>query len=109
MFETIMQALTVLITVTIAYMTFSLVTATKGSAGIGAFLELDWILENTPAQVSYLMFVIQTFIVTAASAFAFRVSNHVILTLDILYFISILLLILYHNLKEAGNLLIQEI
>ena len=108
MFEAIASALMMLMTVIISYLAFSLRTNGKRHGAMGALLELDWILEKTPAQASFFMFMLQSFIVVNAAAFAFRVSNHIILTLDILYFVSILMLILFHNLKEAANLLIQE-
>ena len=109
MFEIIASAFMALITVLISYMAFGLGTDGKSLVSIGSFLELDWILEKTPAQASYLMFMIQSFIIITAAAFAFRVSNHIILTLDILYLASILMLVLYHNFKVAASLSIQEI
>jgi hypothetical protein len=76
--------------------------------GFKAFLELDWILEKTPAQVSFFMFLLQAFIFITAAAFASKVSNHIILTLDIIYLLNILLLILYHNIKIATGLSVQK-
>ena len=72
-------------------------------------LELEWILQKTPAQASYFMFLLQSFIFISAAAFAFRVSNHIILTLDIIYLITSLLLIMYHNIKIAVSLSAGEI
>ena len=109
MLVVIASAVMSLMTVIISYMAFSLGTGGKRRVSIGSFLQLDWILEKTPAEASYRMFMIQSCIVITAAAFAFRVSNHIILTLDILYMISILMLILYHNFKKAASLSIQEI
>ncbi|NJD04829.1 MAG: hypothetical protein FIA99_20020 [Ruminiclostridium sp.] len=109
MFEAIISVLIVLMTVVISYPVSSFGKGGKGRVSFGSFLELDWVLEKTPAQASYLMFMVQSFIVVTAAAFAFRISNHIILTLDILYLVSILMLVLYHNFKIAANFSIQKI
>ncbi len=109
MVELMASAFMALATVIISYLAFFFCTGGKKRINTGRFLELGWLLEKTPAQASYLMFMVQSFIVITAAAFASRVSNHVILTLDILYLISILLLIRYHNLKKASSTSIQEI
>lgn len=110
MVELMASAFIALATVIISYLAFYFCTGGKKRINTGRFLELGWLLEKTPAQASYLMFmVVQSFLVITAAAFASRVSNHVILTLDILYLINILLLIRYHNLKKASSTSIQEI
>lgn len=109
MFEVFASALIGLMTVIISYIAFKLVSGSNRRVSLGSFLELEWLLEKTPAEASYLMFMLQSLIVITAAAFAFKVSNHIILTLDILYFISLLMLILFHKIKEAGSFSIQKI
>lgn len=47
--------------------------------------------------------------ITLVSVLAFScVSNHIIITLDILFFFSVLLLILFHILKDPRNLSAEE-
>lgn len=99
----ILTLLTVAFTGLIAYLTLRFAAASLKCSGLGIFLELDWILEVTPAQVFYLMFVIQSALLVSVEVCSHRISNHSIITLDILYLVSILMLILFHNLKEAGN------
>ena len=104
MLQIISQAAPVLLTGLIAYLLFKLGAALRHS---GSYLseELGWMLARTPALDAFLVFVIGIAFATAAAVCAFaQVSNHIILTLDILYLLSMLLLILFHNLKEAGSL-----
>lgn len=108
MLQILLLLITVVFTGIIAYLTARLTGASIIYNGLGALLELDWILQVTPAQVSYLMFVMQSAILISVFIFTFKISNHSILSLDILYLISMLMLILFHNLKEAGNLHVRE-
>jgi hypothetical protein len=84
----------------IAYLTYCLSRLLK-EGGAQAFLGFEWMLENTPALNTFLVFI------TTASYFAAlvlctfgRTSNHIILSLDILFFFSLLILIFYHTLKQ---------
>lgn len=101
--QIMLTLLTVAFTGLIAYLTLRFAAASLKGGGLGVFFELDWILEVTPAQVSYLMFIIQSALLVTVALTSFRISNHGILTLDILYLISIIMLIMFHNLKEASN------
>lgn len=78
----------------------------KAGAGIktgggGMLQEMRWLLEETPALNAFFLFVMHcSFTVQIALSF-YRISNTVIISLDILYFLSMLMLILYHTFKEA--------
>lgn len=109
MFGTIASVLIMLIAAIISYLSFRSAAGAVRNIGKASLLELDWILEKTPAQASYFMFMLQSFIIVSAAAFAFRVSKHIILTLDILYLITNLMLILHHTLKIAPSLSIRKI
>ena len=107
MIEVAVWVFTAFIAAIIAYTALLYYPVAGYGKAAGVLREPDWILEKTPAQASYFMFVMQSVIMISAAAYAFRVSNHVILSLDIIYFISILMPVLYHNLKEARSLSIQ--
>lgn len=88
----------------LAFVGYSLGTALRYS-GTGAFGDLSWMLPNAPALNEFFVLVLQT--VIAASALIcvlLQVSNHIIISLDILYLLSILMLVLYHMRKEADIL-----
>ena len=109
MLQFISQLIPVFFAILIVYLTYRISIIIKNADG---FLhpDFDWVIENTPALDAFLMFAIQTVLVVTASVCSFRqVSNHIILTLDIIFFISVMMLILFHTLKEAGNLLVKEI
>lgn len=104
MLQFVSQLIPVLLTGLIAYLLFRLGAALKFS---GSYLsrELGWMLDRTPALDAFLMFVIGAAIAAATVVCALRqVSNHLLLSLDILYFLSMLLLILFHTFKEFGSL-----
>jgi hypothetical protein len=104
MLQFVSQLIPVLMAGFIAYLLFKLGAALKYS---GTYLsdELGWMLPRTPALDAFLMFVIgAAIVVTAAACALMQVSNHIILSLDILFFLSMLLLILFHTFKEFGNL-----
>lgn len=104
MLQFIAQFIPVLLTGLIAYLLFRLGAALKYS---GSYLsrELGWMLDRTPALDAFLLFVIGAAIAAAAVVCTLRqVSNHLLLSLDILYFLSMLLLILLHTFKEFGSL-----
>lgn len=107
MLQFVSQLAPVLMTGIIAYLLFRLGAALRHS---GSYLsdELGWMLAETPALDSFLMFAIGTAIaVTAAASALLQVSNHIILSLDILYLLSLLLLILFHTFKEFGSLRVR--
>jgi hypothetical protein len=66
--------------------------------------DFGWGIERSPAQVAFFMFSFTAAIATAlvASAFA-HVSNLLIISLDILFFISNMMLILFHQFKEYSS------
>lgn len=104
MLQLLAQIVPVLLTGLIAYLLFRLGAAMKHSGSYLSY-ELGWMLARTPALDAFLMFIIGTGIVATTAACALmQVSNHIILSLDILYLLSILLLILFHTLKESGSL-----
>lgn len=109
MLQLMAQMIPVVFTGLIAYLTYRISISIKNAGG-WLLQDYGWIIEKTPALDAFLIFTVQAVLVSMAAACGFRqVSNHIILSLDILYFISLLMLILYHNLKEAGNLLVKEI
>ena len=104
MLQFISQLVPVLLAGIIAYLMFRLGAALKHS---GSYLsdELGWMLDRTPAIDAFLMFIIGIAIaVTTITCALMQVSNHIILSLDILYLLSMLLLILFHTFKESGSL-----
>jgi hypothetical protein len=63
--------------------------------------ELGLYVDRSPAQVAFFMFCAASAIAAGIIASAlFQVSNQLILTLDILFLLSNLLLILFHQLKD---------
>lgn len=104
MLQLISQLVPVLLTGIIAYLIFRLGAALKHS---GSYLseELGWMLDRTPVVDAFLMFIIGIAIAVALTVSTLmQVSNHIILSLDILYLMSLLLLILFHTFKESGTL-----
>lgn len=104
MLQLISQLVPVLLTGLIAYLVFRLGTVLKHT---GSYLseELGWMLARTPAVDAFLMFIIGIAIAVASTiSILMQVSNHIILSLDILYLMSLLLLILFHTFKESGSL-----
>lgn len=104
MLQFISQLVPVLLTGLIAYLLFRLGVALRHS---GSYLsdELGWMLARTPALDAFIMFVIGiAIVVTAVLCALMQVSNHIILSLDILYLMSMLMLILFHTFKESGSL-----
>jgi uncharacterized membrane protein len=62
-------------------------------------------LPNAPALNELVMFVLQAGIAVATLVWHITAgSNHIIITLDILYLLSLSMLVLYHMLKEADSL-----
>lgn len=63
--------------------------------------DFGWCIESSPAQVAFFMFSITAAIAMALVASAFsQVFKQLILTLDILFFLNNMLLILLHRFKE---------
>ncbi|HHW47657.1 MAG TPA: hypothetical protein GXX14_03450 [Clostridiaceae bacterium] len=66
------------------------------------------LLERTPALDTFLMFVIKAVLIVTSTVCTFgNPSYYGIISLDIFYFMSMLMLILYHTLKVAGCLLLR--
>jgi hypothetical protein len=102
----ISQLIPVLVAGIITYFTFYLSTILE-NGGAGALAGFKWLLEATPALNTFLVFMAKAaFLINAILSTFGRMSNHIVLTLDILYLISLLMLILYHNLKQPENSLI---
>lgn len=57
-------------------------------------------IENSPAQVAFFMFSFAAAVAAAFTGAFSHVSNQLILSLDILFFLSSLLLVLLHQFKE---------
>ena len=99
------QLIPVLFTGFLAFLVYTLGTAVKFS-GIDALGGLSWMLPNTPALNEFLAFVLQAVIAVAALVCTLlQVSNHIILSLDILYLFSLSMLVMYHTIKQSGCLL----
>lgn len=61
----------------------------------------SWFIDKAPAQVAFFMFSIAAAIASTLIVCAFsQVSRQLILALDIIFFLSSILLILFHQLKE---------
>lgn len=65
-------------------------------------VDLQWVMEKTPALDAFLLFIFHTVILTSINCFINNLSNHVILSLDIVYFFSVLMLIMFHILSVSG-------
>ena len=67
---------------------------------------LDW----TPALDAFLLFVLHGFIcVSTVACCLTSISNSLVIALDIIFFFSILMLILYHTLKQSRNLFVKAV
>lgn len=108
MMQTILPLLVLAFTGLIAYTTIRFAALTMSYSGLGGVFEIKWMLDKTFAQASFFMFIIKTAVLASAVACLVKISNHGIITLDIIYFISLMMLILYHTLKKAGNSPIYE-
>lgn len=88
---------------TIAYLAFRLCTVLE-AAGVSKLAGIEWMLQKTPASLAFSVFALQSLICAAANIHALKhVSNHIIITLDIIYISSILMLILFHTFKIADH------
>ena len=62
--------------------------------------DFGWCIDKSPAQVAFFMFSITTAIAATLVAYSFsQVAKQLILTLDIIFILSSMLLILIHQLK----------
>jgi hypothetical protein len=87
----------------IAYLTFKICTVCR-RAGISKLGSIDWLLEETPALFAFSLFLLECLIIAAPNTFALKqVSNHIIIALDIIYLLSILMLVLFHAFKIANH------
>ena len=65
--------------------------------------ELKCALKRAAALEAFLVFVIIVIIISdRLSSCVNHISNHIILSLDIIFFFSLLVLILFHKIKQAG-------
>jgi hypothetical protein len=64
--------------------------------------DLKWILEQAASLDAFLAFVV-TIVITSCcmSSLVNNISNHIILSLDIIFFFSSLILILFHTIKQT--------
>ncbi len=63
--------------------------------------DFGWMIESSPAQVAFFMFSVTAAIAASLAVCVFSlVSRQLILSLDILFLLSSMLLILFHQLKE---------
>lgn len=100
MIQMLLQLVPVIFIGLIAYMTFLLSKQLQHSSSC-SFDELCCFLQSTPALDSFFIFVLQGILfVSAILCTLQQVSNHIILTLDILYILSLILLSLYHIFKD---------
>ncbi|MCR4436080.1 MAG: hypothetical protein QHH06_13700 [Clostridiales bacterium] len=79
------------------------------NGGTGMCQNLYWLLEKTPALEAFLLFVVQAGSTVVSVGSFRRISNSIVISLDILYFLSVLMLILYHILTEWGRLPVKEV
>ncbi len=99
--QIIIQLIPVIFIGVLAFVVYSLGTAMK-YYGTGALGDLSWMLPNTPALNEFFVLVLQVAIVASTLVYALlQVSNHIIISLDIIYFLSLSMLVLYHILKET--------
>lgn len=77
----------------------------------GGLMDLCCIFQRTPALDTFVLFILQGLLAVGTVVFCVfgRIGNHGILTLDILYFFSTLLLIAYHMLKESFHPLVKAV
>lgn len=91
----------------IAYFTYYLSILLMSSSA-GAFQDLKWLLEVTPALNTFFVFISKAAYLLGIILCAFgRTSNHIVISLDILYLVSFLMLILFHTLKQPNNSLVK--
>lgn len=103
MLQTILNLLPVFIIGTTIYITLCISISLK-NARTGMMQSLCWLLERTPALDTFLLFIIQTvYIITAVFCAFSNLSNHAVISLDIIYFFSMMMLIFYHIIKESRN------
>ncbi len=70
------------------------------NSGGSVLCDISWMLERTPAKFYFALFMLQTLLAVSALAFSVRsISNHGIISYDILFITSMLLLVLYQSFK----------
>ncbi len=62
-----------------------------------------WLLENTGAFFSFIVVAFQTLMIVLSACGLLHVSKHILISLDILYFTSLILLALYHLFRDSLN------
>lgn len=102
------QLIPVLFTGIMLYLTYQLSIALK-NGGTGILSDLCWLLEKTPVLDAFVLLLLQAALIVASVFCLFgRVSNHGIISLDILYLANLLILILYHSLKLFNHPRVKE-
>lgn len=63
--------------------------------------DLKWVLEKAASLDAFIVFVVTILIIShSLASSANQISNHIILSLDILFFLNSLILILFHTIKQ---------
>lgn len=71
--------------------------------------DIRLLLERTAALDEYAIFTVVAGIILKCRSALLQLSKHSVITLDIVYLITLLILIMYHILKEPHNLLSRSI
>jgi len=108
MLQVLLNLLPVIIAGAIVYI-LSYLSASLKYLGRETVESLRWLLETTLTLDIFLMFVIRAVLIVKSTVCTFgNHSYYGIISLDIIYFMSVLILVLYHTLKVAGCLLLRE-
>lgn len=101
-----MFLLPAVIAVFIGLMWYLIAATLKKGLITGMPSELKWIVEITPALYSYVFFIALSYVCLLIVVSSLRhVSNHIIISLDIIYLFSIMIPILFHSIKDSRVLL----
>lgn len=104
----ILQLFPIIITGFLTYLACTAGTSVR-SRGKGISWDISWMLPDTLARNEFNLFVLQAVIaVTVLVCALLQVSNHIIISMDILYILSLSMLYLYHTLKVADSLHLTE-
>lgn len=92
----------------IGYIVLSFSVAGIGSIGLN-FSEFKFFLEKSAAFDNFIVTAIQISAGSILTCSLLQVSNHSVISLDIIFFLSILMLILYHTLRQSKYTLCKTI
>jgi len=108
MVQLALQLIPAVITGFLVYLLYILSTTLKYT-GMQGCCDLRWLLTQTPAFNAFLAFAVQAVMAVITVLYSLKhVSNHIIMSFDIICILSLLMLILYHTLKEHGNPLVKQ-